>query len=114
MDSLRIIEEEPERLAEVKGISERKARDIAVSYNEKKEMQDAIIFLTGYGISINLAVKIFNEYGQEMYKIIRSNPYKIAEDINGVGFKTADEIAERMGISSDSDFVSARHCYIHC
>lgn len=67
-------------------------------------MQDAIIFLTGYGISINLAVKIFNEYGQEMYKIIRSNPYKIAEDINGVGFKTADEIAERMGISSDSDF----------
>ena len=104
MDSLRIIEEEPERLAEVKGISERKARDIAVSYNEKKEMQDAIIFLTGYGISINLAVKIFNEYGQEMYKIIRSNPYRIAEDINGVGFKTADEIAERMGISSDSDF----------
>lgn len=104
MDSLRIIEEEPERLAEVKGISERKARDIAVSYNEKKEMQDAIIFLTGYGISINLAVKIFNEYGQEMYKIIRSNPYKIAEDINGVGFKTADEIVERMGISSDSDF----------
>ena len=104
MDSLRIIEEEPERLAEVKGISERKARDIAVSYNEKKEMQDAIIFLTGYGISINLAVKIFNEYGQEMYKIIRSNPYKIAEDIIGVGFKTADEIAERMGISSDSDF----------
>lgn len=104
MDSLRIIEEEPERLAEVKGISERKAREIAVSYNEKKEMQDAIIFLTGYGISINLAVKIFNEYGQEMYKIIRSNPYKIAEDISGVGFKTADEIAERMGISSDSDF----------
>lgn len=80
------------------------AREIAVSYNEKKEMQDAIIFLTGYGISINLAVKIFNEYGQEMYKIIRSNPYKIAEDISGVGFKTADEIAERMGISSDSDF----------
>ena len=103
-DTLRIIEEEPERLAEIRGISERKARDIAVSYNEKKEMQDAIIFLTGYGISINLAVKIFNEYGQEMYKIIRSNPYRIAEDINGVGFKTADEIAERMGISSDSDF----------
>ena len=103
-DTFRIMEEEPERLAEVKGISERKAREIAVSYNEKKEMQDAIIFLTGYGISINLAVKIFNEYGQEMYKIIRSNPYKIAEDISGVGFKTADEIAERMGISSDSDF----------
>lgn len=104
MDSLRIIEEEPERLAEVKGISERKARDIAISYNEKKEMQDAILFLTGYGISVNLAVKIFNEYGNEMYKIVRTNPYKVAEDINGVGFKTADEMAEKMGISKDSDF----------
>ncbi len=104
MDALRVIEDEPERLAEVKGISERKAREIAISYNEKKEMQDAIIFLTGYGISINLAVKIFNEYGQELYKIIRANPYKIAEDISGVGFKTADEIAARMGIHSDSEF----------
>ncbi len=77
-------------------------------------MQDAIIFLTGYGISINLAVKIFNEYGQELYKIIRANPYKIAEDISGVGFKTADEIAARMGIHSDSEFESGRRCFIRC
>jgi exodeoxyribonuclease V alpha subunit len=104
MDSLRIIEEEPERLAEIKGISERKAREIAISYNEKKEMQDAIIFLTGYGISVNLAVKIYNEYGEDMYNIVRTNPYKIAEDITGIGFKTADEMAERIGIKRDSDF----------
>lgn len=104
MDSLRIIEEEPERLAEIKGISERKAREIATSYNEKKDMQDAIIFLTGYGISVNLAVKIYNKYGDKMYDIVRTNPYKIAEDITGVGFKTADEIAEKMGVSPDSNF----------
>ncbi len=104
MDSLRIIEEEPERLAEVKGISERKAREIAISYNEKKDMQDAIIFLTGYGISVNLAVKIFNEYGKKLYDVIRSNPYKIAEDISGIGFKTADEIAAKIGINPESEF----------
>ena len=104
MDSLRIIEEEPERLAEVKGISERKAREIAVSYNEKKEMQDALMFLTDLNIPVNLAVKIYNEYGDEVYDIVRTNPYKIAEDITGVGFRTADEIADRLGIGRDSDF----------
>ncbi len=104
MDSLRIIEEEPERLAEIKGISERKAREIAVSYHEKKDMQDAIIFLTGYGVSVNLAVKIYNEYGDDMYEVVRTNPYKVAEDISGVGFKMADDMAGKMGISPDSDF----------
>lgn len=104
MDSLRIIEEEPERLAEIKGISDRKAREIAISYHEKKDMQDAIIFLTGYGISVNLAVKIYNEYGDDMYEVVRTNPYKVAEDITGVGFRTADEMAEKMGISPDSNF----------
>jgi exodeoxyribonuclease V alpha subunit len=104
MDSLRIIEEEPERLAEIKGISAKKARDIAISYNEKKSMQDAIMFLTGYGISVNLAVKIYNEYGEGLYNVINTNPYKIAEDINGVGFRTADELAEKIGISTDSEF----------
>ena len=104
MDSLRIIEEEPERLAEIRGISERKAREIAVSYNEKKEMQDALMFLSGLNIPVNLAVKIYNEYGDRLYDVVRTNPYKIAEDITGVGFKTADEIADRLGIGKDSDF----------
>lgn len=101
-DTLRIIEEEPERLAEIKGISERKARDIAASYLEKKEFQAVIIFLSEYGISVNLAMKIYNEYGNNVYEIIRGNPYKIAEDISGVGFKAADEIARKMGIAGDS------------
>ena len=104
MDSLRIIEEEPERLAEIRGISERKAREIAISYNEKKEMQDALLFLTGLNIPVNLAVKIYNEYGDKLYDVIRTNPYKIAEDIAGVGFKTADGIADSLGINKDSDF----------
>lgn len=104
MDSLRIIEEEPERLAEIKGISERKAREIATSYNEKRDMQEALIFLTGLSIPVNLAVKIYNEYGDELYDVVKKNPYKIAEDISGVGFRTADEIADRLGIGRDSDF----------
>lgn len=104
MDSIRIIEEEPERLAEIKGISEKKARDIAVSYNEKRDMQEALMFLTALGVSLNLAVRIFNEYGAEMYEIVKNNPYRIAEDIQGIGFRTADELAERLGIGHDSDY----------
>lgn len=103
-DTLRIIEEEPERLAEIKGISERKAREIAAQMSEKSEMQDAIIFLSQYGISLGLGIKIFNQYGDSVYRILRENPYKIAEDIPGVGFKTADEIASRAGIRMDSEF----------
>ncbi len=101
-DTLRIIEEEPERLAEISGISERKARAIATSYAEKREFQEVVIFLSEYGISVNLAIKIYNEYGDGVYEIIKGNPYKIAEDISGIGFKVADDIARKMGISSDS------------
>ncbi len=101
-DTLRIIDEEPERLAEVKGISERMARSIAVSYSEKKEFQEVIIFLGEYGINPNLAMKIYNEYGDDTYNIVKGNPYQIAEDIAGIGFKTADEIAMKAGISVDS------------
>lgn len=103
-DTLRIIEEEPERLSEIKGISDRKAREIAAQMSEKSEMQDAIIFLSQYGITLGLGIKIFNQYGDSVYRILRENPYKIAEDIPGVGFKTADEIASRAGIQMDSEF----------
>lgn len=102
LDTLRIIEEEPERLAEISGISEKKARSIAVSYAEKREFQEVIIFLSEYGISVNLAMKIYNEYGDGVYDVIKGNPYKIAEDISGVGFKMADDIARRMGIDENS------------
>ena len=104
MDTFRVIEEEPERLAEVKGISEKKARAIAVEFSEKQEMRQAMMFLSGYGINNNLAVKIYKEYGDHLYTIIQENPYKMTDDIAGVGFKIADEIAGRIGIHTDSDY----------
>lgn len=103
-DTLRIMQEEPERLAEVKGISEKKAREIAAQMAEKSEMQDAIMFLSQFGVSLALGIKIYKQYGDGVYRVIRENPYKIAEDIAGVGFKTADEIASRAGIQVDSEF----------
>lgn len=103
-DTFRTIEEEPERLAEVKGISERKAMEIADQVNEKRDLRQAMIFLQQYGITMNLAVKVYQQYGQEVYGIIRENPYRLADDIEGVGFRTADEIAVRVGIRMDSDF----------
>ncbi len=103
-ETFRIIEEEPERLAEVKGISERKAREIAEQMEEKKDMRKAMIYLQKYGISITLAAKIYQQYGQNVYRILEENPYRLADDIQGVGFKTADEIAGRIGIHTDSDF----------
>lgn len=103
-ETFRIIEEEPERLAEIKGISERKAREIALQMIEKKDMREAFVFLQKYGISNTLAVKIYNKYGMELYGIMKENPYRLAEDIDGVGFKIADEIASRIGIHTDSDY----------
>lgn len=103
-DTFRIIEDEPERLSEVKGISERKAMEIAAQVNEKRDLRQAMIFLQQYGITMNLAVKVYQTYGQEVYGIIRENPYRLADDVEGVGFRTADEIATRVGIRMDSDF----------
>jgi exodeoxyribonuclease V alpha subunit len=103
-DTFRIIEEEPERLAEIKGISARMAREIYCQFEEKRDMRSAMLFLQQYNISGNLAVKIYTEYGQRMYDILKENPYRLAEDISGVGFKTADDIARRIGIGNDSDY----------
>ena len=103
-DTFRIIEEEPERLAEIKGISEKKAREISAQVEEKRDMRKAMIFLQKYGISTALGVKIYKEYGQNLYQIIQENPYKMADDIDGVGFRIADEIASKVGIHTDSDF----------
>lgn len=104
MDTFRIIEEEPEKLAQIKGISLKKAQDIAIQFREKTELRDAMVFLGKYDLSPQLSVKIYEEYGNELYHIIETNPYKIAEDISGVGFKTADTIAVKSGIGVDSEF----------
>lgn len=103
-DTFRIIEEEPERLAEVKGISERKAMEIAEQVEGKRELRQAMIFLQQYGVSQTLSLKIYQTYGQELYTILKENPYRLADDIQGVGFRIADEIASRIGIHTDSDF----------
>ena len=103
-DTLRVIEEEPERLAEIKGISERKAREIAEQVEGKKDLRRAMIFLQKYGISTRLAAKIYQYYGMRVYKVLEENPYELADNIEGVGFKTADEIASRIGIHTDSDY----------
>ena len=103
-DTLRIVEEEPERLAEVKGISEKKAREIAVQVTEKADMRKAMMFLQKYGISLNLGAKIYQKYGQSVYSVLQENPYRLADDISGVGFKIADTIASRIGIHADSDY----------
>lgn len=102
--SFEIIEREPERLSEVKGISEKKAMDIAEQFEEKKEMRNALLFLQNYGISNQLAVKIYKTYREELYGIVKNNPYRLAEDIRGVGFKIADQIAMKTGFDMDSDF----------
>ncbi len=103
-ETFRIMEEEPERLAEVKGISETKAREIGIQMEEKRELREAMLFLQKYGISNALAIRIYDEYGSEIYGILRENPYRLADDIAGIGFKTADEIAARIGIHTDSDY----------
>ena len=103
-DTFRIIEEEPERLVEIKGISERIAGEIYRQFEEKREMRHAMIFLQKYGISNQLAVKIYQYYGERMYQVMRENPYRLAEDIDGVGFKIADEIALQGGMAADDDY----------
>ena len=103
-DTFRVIEEEPERLVEVKGISERIAQQITDQMIEKREIREAFLFLQKYGITNTLAVKIYEKYGMGMYGILKENPYRLAEEIQGVGFRLADEIAEKIGIHTDSDY----------
>lgn len=103
-DTIRIMEEEPERLIEIKGISERIARQISAQMEEKRDLRKAMIFLQQYGISNTLAVKIYETYENEMYEVIRENPYRMTEEIAGIGFRTADEIAAKAGISWNSDY----------
>lgn len=103
-DTFRIIDEEPERLSEVKGISERMAREISVQMEEKKELREAMVYLQKFGISNTLAAKIYDTYGNMLYHVMQQNPYRLAEDISGVGFKIADEIAMKIGIHTDSDY----------
>ncbi len=103
-DTFRIIEEEPERLAEIKGISERKAQEIYAQFHDKQDMRQATMFLAKYGISSTYAIKIYNQYGSRLYDIVRENPYQLADDISGIGFKLADDIAQKAGIGQNDQY----------
>ena len=103
-DTFRILDEEPERLSEIKGISKKKAREIAGQLYEKRDLRDGLLFLARYRIPNTLALKIWKQYGQEIYSILRKNPYRLADEVRGVGFRTADEIALEAGIPVDSMF----------
>ena len=124
-DTLSVIEHNPEKLVIVKGITENKARDISIQFIERREFREVLVFLQKYGVGLNLAGKIYDKYGSESTKIISENPYILAEDITGVGFRRADEIAAKAGIRIDSDYrvrcgilyclsdaVSKGHCYL--
>lgn len=103
-DTFRIIEEEPERLAEISGISERKAMEIASQLEERKDLRDTVMLLQKYGISNNMAIKLYDQYGTGIRMILQQNPYRLAEEVDGIGFKKADEIAAAIGINIDSQF----------
>ncbi|MBF1011484.1 MAG: ATP-dependent RecD-like DNA helicase [Lachnospiraceae bacterium] len=103
-DTFRVIEEEPELLTKVKGISAKKAMDISMQMHEKIDLRDALVFLQKYGVSGSMAVRIFHRYGTNIYSILRENPYRLATEVDGIGFKTADEIAQKIGISASSEF----------
>lgn len=103
-DTFDIMEREPERLAEVKGISQKMAISITKQFNEKQQMRQAMIFLQEYGISMNMAVKIYRYYKDDIYEVLRKNPYRLAEDITGIGFKIADTIAQKAGFYLDSEY----------
>ena len=103
-DTFRIVENEPERLAEIKGISQTKAMEIAAQISETKDVRSAMIFLDKYGFHSAMAMRIYNRFGNEIYNIFKTNPYILADEIDGIGFKRADELATKIGILVDSEF----------
>lgn len=112
-DTFSVIEMAPEKLAEVRGISKNKAYEISAKFFELRSIQNAIMFLQGYDISVNMALKIFEVYGAKTVEIVRNNPYRLVEDIDGIGFLTADKIAKNIGIAMESVF-RVRAGIVHC
>ena len=102
--SFTILEKTPHELAKIKGISANRAEQIAQSYQKAKDMQDAIMFLQGLDIGIKLSIKIYTKYGKKTMETVAANPYKLVEDVDGVGFLTADRIALTAGFALNSHF----------
>lgn len=125
LDALDIIQYNPERLKEVEGIGDKKLQSIMEAYDEQRELRDIMVYLQEYDISVNQGIKIYKKYGNDTINTISENPYRLSDDIYGIGFKTADTIANKMGVSIDSpyrceaglkyvikDCASEGHCYI--
>ena len=104
LDSLDIIQYNPERLKEIPGIGDKKLERIANAFEEHRELRDIMVYLQQYEITVNNGIKIYKKYGKDTINIISENPYRLSEDIQGIGFKTADNIARNMGISGNSPF----------
>jgi exodeoxyribonuclease V alpha subunit len=103
-EALDIIQYNPQRLLEIEGIGEKKLRRIMESYDDQREMRDVMVALQNYSLSINQSMKIYKQYGKDAVNVVRENPYRLAEDISGMGFKTADEIASRLGMDKSSPY----------
>lgn len=125
LESLDIIHYDPERLKEIEGIGEKKLRKIIEAYDEQRELRDIMVYLQQYDITVNHGIKIYKKYGNDTIRVINENPYRLSEDIYGIGFKTADDIANKMGVSLDSpyrvqaglkfvimEFAGEGHCYV--
>jgi hypothetical protein len=102
LDTLRVIEEEPGRLIEVPGLGPKRTAKITAAWEEQKAIKEVMVFLQGVGVSTSLAVKIFKKYGDASISVVRNEPYRLAADVWGIGFKTADTIAQAVGIPHDS------------
>jgi exodeoxyribonuclease V alpha subunit len=101
LETLEVIEAQPTRLREVADIGPKRSRLIAAAWQEQKQVKEIMLFLHGHGVSTNLAVKIYKQYGDQALEVVRSDPYRLARDIFGVGFKTADRIAQSLGLPAD-------------
>src|SRR2546423_9196676 len=100
--TLAIIEQQPERLSEVKGISAKDRDQISKTWVEQSEIKELHLFLQSHEVSINVATRVYKQYGKESIKVIRENPYQLAQDVHGIGFRIADDIAVKLGLPSDS------------
>ena len=103
-DTLRVMDKDPMRLAEIKGVSRTRAREIGKQIREQFGQRHIFVELAGYGISLNMSVRIFKQYGMETLQVLKENPYRLADEVRGVGFQKADEIAMRIGMAQDSEF----------
>lgn len=102
-DTFRVMEDEPERLAEISGISLKMAQSFGEQMVEKRDIRDVSVFLQGFGITPNMALRIYEHFGTDIYTIIKENPYRLADEIDGIGFRTADRIAGMAGLPPDSE-----------